>query len=446
MTQHDAQRSIPPVHRFLSDERIAAYEPALGHANLKSVVTGVLDQARADGAVPGYEDLSAAILRDLAGAAAQTLQPVINGTGVLLHTNFGRAPISRPAWEEAAKVATGYSNLEYDVATGQRGSRYSRLAPILRELTGAQDGVVVNNCAAAVVLILDTFAKGRDVIVARNELIEIGGGFRLPDVFTRSGARLVEVGAANRVYLHDYERALNANSALLFRSHLSNFRLSGFTHVVAPGELVALGRTVGLPVVEDLGSGALVDFERFGLPHERTVQEAMGDGVSLVAFSGDKLLGGPQAGIIVGKRTQVARLRSNPLMRALRVDKITIALLAQILGRYKSAASLLELPLFAMLSVSTDELRARAKRYTALVPSARALPSQAYVGGGAFPDATVSSVAVAVPDSGGAIERAMRAADPPIIGRLDAGRLFLDLRTIAPDDDALVMAVLAAHA
>lgn len=445
MSRRDAQRSIPAVHRFLSDDRIGAYEPVLGHGNLKSTIVAVLDRARTDGVELSYHHLSAEVIHSLASAAAETLNTVINATGILLHTNFGRAPISRQAWDEAAKLATGYSNLEYDLLTGGRGSRYSRLSAILREVAGAEDGIVVNNCAAAVLLILDTFAKGREVVVARNQLIEIGGGFRLPEVFERAGARLVEVGATNKVYLRDYERALTPRTALLFRSHLSNFAMSGFTHDVAPAQLVSLARRAGIPVVEDLGSGALVDFERFGLPHERTVQEAIGDGVGLVAFSGDKLLGGPQAGIIVGKRALLSRLRENAFIRALRVDKVTLALLGQTLSRYRSSQTMLEVPLFSMLNASLDELRARAERYVAAIPSSRSMPSNAYLGGGSLPQATLASVAVALPDADGAVARALRTAEPPIVGRLESGSLLLDLRTIAPRDDRLVIAALAAR-
>ena len=442
MHRSDARRRLPPVHRFFSDPRVTVYEPMLGHENVKSIVAASLERARSDGGAGDYEALSAAIQRDLAIAASENLRRVVNATGVLLHTNFGRAPIARAAFDSTSVIASGYSNLEYDLGKGTRGSRYSRLAQILRELTGAEDSVIVNNCAAAVVLTLDTFAQDRDVVIARNELIEIGGEFRLPDVFARSGARLVEVGAANKVYLRDYEQALTANTALLFRSHLSNFRLTGFTERVSVAELAQLGRRVGVPVIEDLGSGALIDFERFGLPHERMVREAVSDGVGLVAFSGDKLLGGPQAGIIVGKRSLVARLRVNPLIRALRVDKVTIALLGATLERYSSEQTLRAIPLFAMLSRSTEELRSRAERYRAALSFVEIAEAQGFVGGGTFPETPIASIAVVVPDPGGKIESAIRTSTPPIIGRLESGHLWLDLRTIADEDDDTVIEAL----
>ena len=445
MNRSDARRRVPPVHRFFSDSRIAAYEPVLGHENVKTVVSAALERARSNGPTDNYAVLIAEVLLDLAKAASENLRPVINGAGILLHTNLGRAPISAAAWDSAAAIASGYSNLEYDLPAGARGSRHSRLGAVLRELTGAEDSVVVNNCAAAVVLILDTFARNREVVIARNELIEIGGEFRLPEVFERSGARLIEVGAANKVYLRDYERALAANTALIFRSHLSNFRLSGFTERVSVAELVNLGGRSGIPVVEDLGSGALLDFERFGLPHERTVREAIGEGVGLVAFSGDKLLGGPQAGIIVGKRALIARLRENPLIRALRIDKVTIALLGATLQRYGSQETLREIPLFAMLSRSLDDLRSRAERYRAALSAIDISETHGYVGGGTFPEMPIASLAVAVPDPQGTIESKLRACTPPVIGRLADGRLWLDLRTIAAEEDDVVIEALRQH-
>jgi L-seryl-tRNA(Ser) seleniumtransferase len=341
-------------------------------------------------------------------------------------------------------IGAGYSNLEYDLAEGRRGSRYARATSLLQTVTGAQDALVVNNCAAAVLLILDTFAKNREVVVSRNQLIEIGGGFRLPDVLERSGARLVEVGATNKVYLKDYERALTPDTALLLRSHPSNYRISGFTHDVEGAELVELGKRTGIPVVEDLGSGALVDLAEYRLPHERTVQEAVAEGIDLIAFSGDKMLGGPQAGIIVGRSVLVARLRNNPLLRALRIDKITLAALAQTLRLYLSPESRKEIPFFAMLGASLDELRARAQRYVHELRAGTIVESTAYVGGGSLPESALPSIAVAFTPSAGAdaAARALRYASTPIVGRIDEGRLLLDLRTILASQDERVISAL----
>jgi L-seryl-tRNA(Ser) seleniumtransferase len=301
-------------------------------------------------------------------------------------------------------------------------------------------------------LILDTFARGREVLVARAHLVEIGGGFRLPDVVQRSGARLVEVGATNKAYVRDFERALTIDTALLLRSHPSNFRMDGFVEEVEPRELVALGKRVGVPVVEDLGSGALVDTARFGLPHERTVQEAVAEGIELVAFSGDKLLGGPQAGVIVGNAALIARMRANPLLRALRVDKTTLAALAATLRAYEPGGDISDVPLYAMLAMPVEELERRAHGIVALLggaPGARIAErrTEAYAGGGALPLAALPSAGVAlVPDGGdpNAFAAELRAGRPPLIARVDGDAVIADLRTIPPQRDVDVAALLAA--
>ncbi|GAC1355789.1 MAG: L-seryl-tRNA(Sec) selenium transferase [Vulcanimicrobiaceae bacterium] len=436
---------IPAVHRFLSDDRVMGYELLIGRENVKRAVSSVLQKARMDDAPSfTFESLLGALLPELDRRASEGLCEVINGTGVILHTNLGRAPLAVEALETARFIGSGYTNLEYDLAHGERGSRYSRLSDLLHEVTGAHDSVVVNNCAAAVLLILDTFGKGREVVVARNQLIEIGGGFRLPDVFERSGATLVEVGAANKVYIRDYERALTAQTALLFRSHLSNFRMSGFTHDVAPAELAALGKRAGIPVVEDLGSGALVDLGVYGLQAERTVQTAVRDGMELIAFSGDKLLGGPQAGIIVGTCAYIARLRNNPLIRALRVDKITLALLAETLRLCRSPQTLNQIPLYGMLLMPLETLRERAARYCAALPDARTIDCRSTVGGGALPESELASAGVAVQDRTGAVGVVLRRHKPAILARNDGGSLILDLRTVAPHQDHQVIEALKA--
>jgi len=451
MTNNETMRGIPPVHRFLSEPRIAAYEALLGKEHVKTRISETLDEARAyvrhgEFAEPrdNFDSLCASVLAKLERSAFDMLVPVINGTGILLHTNLGRAPLAASALEAMTAAGSGYSNLEYDLAEGRRGSRYARTTSLLQSLTGAEDALVVNNCAAAVLLILDTFAKGREVVVARNQLIEIGGGFRLPDVLERSGAKLVEVGATNKVYLKDYERALTPDTALLLRSHPSNFRIVGFTHDASGFDLAALGKRTGIPLVEDLGSGALVDLAEYGLEHERTVQDAVNEGIDLVAFSGDKLLGGPQAGIIVGKRALVARMRSNPLLRALRVDKLTVAALAQTLRLYFSRESRMQIPFFAMIDAPLTELRARAERYAQGVPGARVADTKAYVGGGSLPENSFPSYGVALKPKQGAdsAARALRHAPVPIIARIEEGELVLDVRSIFPPDDARVIAAL----
>jgi len=373
------------------------------------------------------------------------LVPVLNATGVLLHTNLGRAPLAAEALTAVAAIASGYSNLEFDLEAGTRGSRYARVTPLIVAATAAADALVVNNCAAAVLLALDTFARGREVVVARGDLIEIGGGFRLPDVLARSGATLVEVGTANKVRLGDFERALGPNTALILRTHASNFRIEGFTASVAPADVAALGRRAGVVVLEDLGSGALGDLAPFGLPHERTVGEAIADGIDLVAFSGDKLLGGPQAGIVAGSKSAIARMRANPLLRALRVDKATLAALAATLALWIEPGGLRQIPLYAMLGATPEELERRARALAAgLGEAVRACPSDAYAGGGTAPLAKLASWAVAVRSPGGATElaRRLRRARPRTIGRIEGDEVLLDLRAVPPGRDAELRAVL----
>lgn len=430
------------MHRVLADERIAAFEVELGRNIVKRAAEEVFGRARASGN-GAYDAIVAELTARLEHLRRQMLVPVINATGIILHTNLGRAPLATEALAAVVQAARGYSNLEYDVETGERGSRYERASLLVNDVTGAQDCLVVNNCAAAVLLVLDTFAKGREVIVARSQLVEIGGGFRVPDVLERSGATLVEVGTTNRVYIEDYERALSPRTALLLRTHPSNYRIEGFTHDASARELVELGRRAGVPVVEDLGSGALVDLTRYGAAHERTVQEALADGIGLVTFSGDKLLGGPQAGIIAGRANLIARLRNNPLLRALRVDKMTLAALGATLQLYRDGSFTQRVPIYRMLGATLDELHDRARAYCKAIPKAVAVASDAFVGGGALPHACIASVAVAItseqPDR---LAAALRRDTPSIVARIEEGRVLLDLRTIAPDDDEGVITAL----
>ncbi len=377
--------------------------------------------------------------------AARALTGVLNGTGVLLHTNLGRAPLAGEAIDAIRDASSGYSNLEFDLESGERGSRYDRLGGALHGATGAPASLVVNNCAAAMLLILDTFARGREAVVARNALIEIGGGFRLPDVLARSGSTLVEVGATNKVYAADFAAALSPNTGLLLRAHPSNYRISGFVGDVAPAELAALGHGVGVPVIEDLGTGALFDLRPYGLPYERTVRDAIADGMDLVAFSGDKLLGGPQAGIIAGTIAAIARLRANPLLRALRVDKATLAALAATLRLHADPASRERIPLYRMLATPVAALRERARALQRQFPALTAVDTEAFAGGGTLPLDPIASAGVAfVPAEGAtpALAR-LRAAGPPLVARIDDARVVIDLRTIDPPDDARVAGALA---
>ncbi len=432
------------MNRLLEDPLVAPYETIVGRDALRELISAELERIRAAQPVPAFEAIVERIVARAQAHATGTLRGAVNATGTLLHTNLGRAPLAERAFDEAREIALGYSNLEYDLEAGERGSRYEHAGDVLRRMTGAQDALVVNNCAAAVLLILDTFARGADVVLARNQLIEIGGGFRLPDVLARSGARLVEAGTTNKVYVRDYERALSPKTALLMRSHKSNYAIEGFVHDVPPAELAELGRRAGIAVVEDLGSGALVDLRQYGLPHERTVQEAIAEGMSLVTFSGDKLLGGPQAGIIVGGRAHVARLRSNPLLRALRVDKVTLALLAATLRMYATEESRERIPFYRMLATPLDLLRTRANRIAKAAPNADVVETESRVGGGSLPHARIASIGIALrgdrPDEFAA---RLRGNAPPVISRIEDGRLVLDLRTVAPHEDETLLRVLS---
>jgi L-seryl-tRNA(Ser) seleniumtransferase len=424
----------------------------LGPPAVKRHVAAALGAARAAESTPPPGAVIDDVLARLDAESRRGLTGVLNGTGILLHTNLGRAPLAREALDALAEIAGGASNLEYDLERGARGSRYERLGSLLRAATGAEDALVVNNCAAAVLLVLDTFARAgdgssREVIVARNQLVEIGGGFRLPDVLARSGATLVEVGATNKVRIDDYARALTPRTALLLRAHASNFRIEGFTEEVSGAELVALGARAGVPVVEDLGSGALADLRAYGLPPERTVQEAVNEGIDLVAFSGDKLLGGPQAGIVAGRAAAVARLRANPLLRALRVGTATLAALAATLRLHLDADSRERIPFYRMLATPLEELRARGEALRARLGGmdVRVERSEGYAGGGTLPLAPLESVALAWRPARGDANAAaarLRCGSPAVVARAEGDRVIVDLRTIPPERDEELVAAL----
>ncbi len=451
-------RQIPSVERVVQEvERTAGgrYPRALVVACAREAVEDARARARrgepVDVAVPALAERVRALA---ARRAALTLRRAVNATGVILHTNLGRAPLSDAARAAVLDVLSGYSTLEVDAASGGRGSRHHHIEPLLRDLTGAEAALAVNNNAAAVLLALAALASGRQVVVSRGELVEIGGSFRMPDVMAQSGAVLVEVGTTNRTYLHDYERALTPQTALLLKVHRSNFAMTGFVHDVPVSDLVDLGRRRGVPVMYDLGSGCLVDLRAHGLPPEPTVQEAVAAGCDVVTFSGDKLLGGPQAGLIVGRARWLDAIRSHPLARAVRADKLDYAALAATLAQYRSPESAWEqVPVLRMLAADPDALRERAR---ALAEAAARIlppgwqvavrPTAAAVGGGALPGAELPSFAVAVtgPLPPDALDRALREQDPPVFGRIAQDALLLDVRTLLPGEDAQVVAALAA--
>jgi L-seryl-tRNA(Ser) seleniumtransferase len=388
-------------------------------------------------------------------AGVFSLRPLINAQGVVLHTNLGRALLSSLALERVAAVGAAYSNLELDLVSKERGSRYSHVEALLRRLTGAEDALVVNNNAAAVLLALETLAHGKEVVVSRGELIEIGGEFRIPDIMLRSGAVLREVGATNRTHLRDYADVIGPDTALLLKVHTSNYRVVGFTADVSSRELTELGRSQRIPVMEDLGSGSLVDLRPWGFPYEPTVPEVVASGVDLVTFSGDKLLGGPQAGIVVGRRAIVSRLKKNPWNRALRIDKFTIAALEATLYAYESGTAQQTIPTLRALTEPLADVRQRARRVLGRLPrgvrdslAPRIVEDHAEVGGGALPTVQLPTAGISLgasPAAARALDAALRVGEPPVVGRMLDDRLYLDCRTVLPSQVA-VLATAIAHA
>jgi L-seryl-tRNA(Ser) seleniumtransferase len=436
----DARRGLPSVSALLES---AAVRPLLDHIPRAVVVEAIrrtIDAARNEPSrAPADEQgWAQAVSTAVEQSTRPSLRRVINATGVVLHTNLGRAPLAQAAIDAMTNVAAGFSNLEYDLDRGARGSRYVHCAALLRELTGAEDALVVNNCAGALVLVLDTIAGGKEALVSRGELIEIGGSFRIPDIMAKSGVRLVEVGTTNRTHLDDYRRALGADSGAIVKVHRSNFELSGFVAEASASELASLGAERGLPLLHDLGSGLLISLDAFGLRGEPTARDALHAGASIVTMSGDKLLGGPQAGLILGRREILDRIRSNPLTRSYRVDKLTLAALEATLALYRDPSrALREVPVLAQLTCPVDVLRPRAERVRAAVarPAVAVVESEASVGGGAFPTARIPSIALAIDGPAPEIELRLRSGDPPVIARVADGRVLLDLRTIFPSDD-----------
>ncbi len=392
---------------------------------------------------------AAAILEEasyrLASATQPTLRPVINATGVLLHTNLGRAPLSEATLEAMRQVGHGYSNLEFDLAAGQRGSRYMHAEALLCRLTGAEAALVVNNNAGAVLLALSALAHGREVLISRGQLVEIGGGFRIPDVMAQSGARLVEVGTTNRTYLHDYTNAMDENTAALMRVHTSNFRIQGFSHQPTLAEMAKLAHERGRLLLDDLGSGTLLDTATVGLPHEPTIQESVAAGADLVTFSGDKLMGGPQAGILVGRRTLIETLRRHPLTRALRVDKTTLAGIQANLLHYIKEEAWEQIPVWRMLAMGMDEIAARGQKLLdALGPGTvgcELLAGLSMIGGGSLPEESLPTTLVALrPNSASALAQQLREGSPPVVARIQDEHVMLDLRTVLPQEEPALLA------
>jgi L-seryl-tRNA(Ser) seleniumtransferase len=476
-------RKLPSVDEVMRASEIAALVAEEGHAAVADAVrvvlgalrneitAGTLDRARVELAVAGICD---AVRRELRRALMPSLRPVINATGVVLHTNLGRAPLSASAIDHIRETATAYSNLEFDIEQGERGKRDVHVNGLFKKLLGSTPSIgsepgaavdrsagpelsdevstiVVNNNAAAVLLALNTMAEGGEVIVSRGELVEIGGSFRIPDVMTKSGAVLREVGTTNRTRISDYERAINERTRLILRVHRSNFQITGFTEQPSLSQLVALGRKRNIPVMEDLGSGAFFDFRLLGISGEPGVPDSLRAGVDIVTYSGDKLLGGPQAGILSGRPEQIRRIRSNPMFRALRVDKLTYAALEATLLAYVKRDHK-AIPAIAMMSMSASEVRQRAELLAGQIGSAvltaEVIDGESVIGGGAAPSAVLPTALIALTSNESSAEEVaarLRTSDPPIIVRVEEDRVLLDLRTVFPEQDAAIAAALSSR-
>ncbi|MFN2603751.1 MAG: L-seryl-tRNA(Sec) selenium transferase [Gemmatimonadaceae bacterium] len=445
----DPRRNLPSVSGLL--ERPEVRDLLLRHPRTLVVdaIRQTIDEIRTSGESTDSDQILDSIMERVDQAARPSLRPLINATGIVLHTNLGRAPLAAAAIAAVNEIATGYSNLEYDVDIGRRGSRYSHCVSLLRELTEAEDAIVVNNCAAALVLTLSALARGREVIVSRGELVEIGGSFRVPDIMGRSGATLVEVGTTNRTHLDDYARAISSRTGAIAKVHRSNFSIEGFVADVSVSQLAPIAAEHGIPIIHDLGSGLLISLDEYGLSGEPTASHALAAGATVVMMSGDKLLGGPQAGIIVGKSHAIARLKKDPFARAMRVDKMTIAALGATLAIYRDPAiALREIPTLAMITASVRTIRERCDRIAGEILRAgkkvEVIDTIASVGAGAFPTHDIPSCGFAFADDSPTIERALRAGDPPVIGHITDDRLILDLRSVPRSDDAkLTRAILA---
>jgi L-seryl-tRNA(Ser) seleniumtransferase len=432
----DPRRELPSVDLLLREPGIAALLDSAPRSAVVAAVRDALDAARRRRA--GVPDDWTADVRDrLALRTGRSLRPVLNATGVVLHTNLGRAPLAHAALEALAAAAGGYSTLEFDLHAGVRGSRADHCRALLAELTGAEDGLAVNNAAGALVLALNAIAMGREVLISRGELIEIGGSFRIPDILEKSGARLREVGTTNRTHLEDYRRALSAETGAILTVHRSNFEQRGFVTTPRPADLATLAREAGVPWLYDVGSGLLLDLAPWGLTGEPRVPEAVAAGADLVIWSGDKLLGGPQAGCLTGRRETVARCRANPLARALRADKLTLAALEATLALYREpATALAEIPVLAMLTVTPEDLAARARALLEQCPPElrpEVRPGESAVGGGSFPGAVLPTTLVVLdpgPLGADGLALRLRLGEPAVVARVADGRVLLDPRTL----------------
>lgn len=460
--KNELLRQLPAINIILQRSELQSLVQDFGHREVTEAATEVVQIMRnrirsfPEGkSVESEINLSldfivAQVVKRVREKTQPRLRRVVNATGIILHTNLGRAIISKKAIDRITEVAAGYSNLELDLSTGERGSRYAHVEGLISRITGAEDAMVVNNNAGAVLLVLNTLARDQEVVVSRGQLVEIGGSFRIPDVMNQSGATLVEVGATNKTHLNDYLRAINEHTALLLKVHTSNYRIVGFTSEVSAKDLVRLGKDKGIPVYEDLGSGVLVDFRKYGLAYEPTVQESVRLGVDIVSFSGDKLFGGPQAGIIVGRRDLIEKCKKNPLTRALRVDKFTFAALEATLRLYiDEEMAVREVPTLRMLTISYQELQRRAidnaekiKKIIGDFAEIKVEEGCSQVGGGALPEEDIPTPMVFIRPykvSVNWLEEKLRSAPTPILARIQKDMLLVDYRTVLPEEEEIII-------
>ena len=445
-------RHLPSVDRILSRDRIKQLEETRPHDFLVYLIRQRLEQERLSIAQGkpgrGIDEIVDSIVIRAQALSRPSPRTVVNATGVILHTNLGRAPLSEEATAAMDLVARGYCNLEFDLDSGLRGSRQVHVEQILCQLTGSEAALVVNNNASAVLLALTALARRKEVIVSRGQAVEIGGGFRIPEVLRQSGAKLIEVGTTNCTYVRDYEEAIGERTAALLRIHSSNFRVVGFTHSVGLEELVALGNRYELPIFDDLGSGCLLDTTEFGLAPEPMVQQSIALGAALAFFSGDKLLGGPQSGIIVGQRALIEKLQKHPLARAVRIDKIRLVGLVATLVHYLKGEALTTIPVWRMISAPLSEIEGRASRWVqAIGGPGRVLEGESTIGGGSLPGAVVPTRLVALghgkgPGLAPALAERLRHCDPPVIGRIKGNLLLLDPRSVLPEEEEVLLQAL----
>jgi len=443
-------KDIPQVEKILADESLADYIESYSKPLVAEIVRKQIDLLREiikAGETSDFSKLMSGIIRELSKLRFHFTNHVVNATGIVMHTNLGRTPLGPNIFDRLKEKISGYSSLEFDVLKGERGSRGGYLFKLLSALTGAEAGIAVNNNASAVMLILNTFGLGKKCVVSRGEQVQIGGGFRMHEVCERSGVILTEVGATNRTTIDDYRKAIDNDTTILFKVHLSNFKLVGFTAETSIKDLVALGQDKNVTVVHDLGSGAYVDTSQFGLTHEPTIHDSLSAGVDIVCFSGDKLLGGPQAGIILGKKEKIDAVKKNPLYRTVRLDKIIIAILEELIINYMKA-DYDNIPLISMLSQKNDDLKVRGKKIQAKLKSdgikSELIETEAFCGGGSLPEESFPSIGLHIVTSENLQKLAnrLRFNNPPVVGRIKDDRLILDLRTVFPHEDSTLIKAL----